>query len=59
LASIGGETLDPVKAHFPKVGECQEVEVGVDGWEWEHLHRSRGRGYGRGGKGDNRVTFEM
>jgi len=31
LASIGGEALCPVKAHFPSVGECQCGKVGVGG----------------------------
>jgi len=55
LTSIKGETLGPVKAPFPNVGECQGSEVGVDGWEWKHLHGSRGRGREprRGRKGDN------
>jgi len=53
LASIGGKALGPVKSHFPQVGECQGIEVGVGGWEWEHPHRSRSRGRqsGKGGRG--------
>jgi len=31
LASIGGEALGPIKAHFLSVGKCQGVEVGVGG----------------------------
>jgi len=34
------ETIGPVKASFPSVGECQSVEVGVGRWK-EHPHRSR------------------
>jgi len=30
-ASIGGEALGPLKPHFPKMGECQGVEMGVGG----------------------------
>jgi hypothetical protein len=26
-----GEALDPVKARYPSVGECQDREVGVGG----------------------------
>ena len=29
LASVGGETLGPVKAQCPSVGECQDWETGV------------------------------
>jgi len=52
-ASIGGKALGPVKVHFPSVGKCQGIKVGVDRWEWGHPLRSRRRGYGRRGKGDN------
>jgi len=41
LASIVGKALGPVKAHFPSVGECEDIEVQAGGWEWEHPHRSR------------------
>jgi len=44
LASIEGEVLGSMKASFLGVGECQDVEVEVGGWEGEHPHRSRGRG---------------
>jgi len=46
---MGREALGPVKVHFPSVGECQGLDVGMGGWEGEHPHRRRGRGYGRGG----------
>jgi hypothetical protein len=38
---MGGETLCPVKAQCPNVGECQDVEARVGGWLGEHFHRSR------------------
>jgi hypothetical protein len=44
LASKGGETLGPVKAWFPSVGECQGCEVWMGGYEGEHPHRSGGGG---------------
>jgi len=61
------EAFGPVKARFPRVEKCQDVEVGVGRWEGEHTHRSREKGNGRGGKEDNkmggglgkRITFEM
>ena len=28
----GGEALDPEKARWPSVGECQDWEVGVGVW---------------------------
>ena len=31
LASMKGQSLSPVKAQCPSVGECQDREVGVDG----------------------------
>jgi hypothetical protein len=55
---VGGETLGPVKAQCPSVGECQSREAGMDGWLGEHSHRTTGRGRGYGisggetGKGD-------
>jgi len=32
MAAIGEEALGPMKVHFPRVGECKSVEVGVGGW---------------------------
>jgi len=55
--SIGGTALGHVKSHFLNVGECQGIDVGVDGWQCEHPHRSRGRG--NMGKGRKTITFEM
>jgi len=52
VSVMEGEALGPVKAHFPSVGECQGVEVGVGGCKWEHLHRSRWRGGGVIGEGE-------
>ena len=55
---MGGETLGPVKAQCPSVGECQSREAGMGGWVGEHSHRTTGRGRGYGisggetGKGD-------
>jgi hypothetical protein len=43
-SSMEGETLGPVKAQCPSVGECQGREVGVGRWVREYPHRSRGRG---------------
>jgi hypothetical protein len=40
--SIGGETLGPVKARCPSIGECQDMEAGVGGLV------SRRREYGIG-----------
>jgi hypothetical protein len=39
---MGREAIDPEKARYPSIGECQgrEVEVGV--WVEEHPHKSRG-----------------
>ena len=56
---MGGETLGPLKALFPSVGECQDGEVGLVG---EHPHRSRGRRVGWGCaevKLGKWVTFEV
>ena len=58
---MGGEALSPVKGLCPSIGECQDSEVGVSGWEGEHPHRSKGWGgywgvlEGKLGKG---ITFE-
>jgi hypothetical protein len=53
LSSMGGEALGPVKAPCPRVGECLDQEVRVNGL----VIRVRGRGQGifRGKirKGDN------
>jgi hypothetical protein len=46
---MGGEVLDPVKAQYPSIGECQDKEAGVGKWVGEHSHRSWGRGDGIGG----------
>jgi hypothetical protein len=59
LASMGGETLGPVKAWCPSVEECSGGVVGVSGWVGQQSHRSTVRDDGmeicRGeiGKGDN------
>lgn len=44
---MGGESFGPVKATIPSVGEFQDSEVGVGGWEGEHPHRDRGGGMGK------------
>jgi hypothetical protein len=52
LASMGGETLGPVKASCPSLGEFEggDIRVGgcvgvwVGGWVGEHPHRTSGRG---------------
>jgi len=53
---MGGKVLGPVKARFPRVGECQGQWQELVGGE--HPHRSRGRGFleGKLGKG---IIFEM
>jgi hypothetical protein len=43
-ASMGGETLDPMKAGCPSVGECEGREAGVGGWVGVHPPRNRRRG---------------
>ena len=65
-ASMGRETLDPVKALWPSVGEWQAREVGVGGCLGEHPHRSRGRGDEIGASRwgwvmcqEKGITFEM
>jgi hypothetical protein len=57
---MGGETLGPVKALDPSVGEFEGGEVGVYRWVGEHPHKNRGwdRGFKRGGTGKG-VTFEV
>jgi len=39
-----GKFLGPVKAHFPSVGECNGIELGMGRTEWEHRHRNRESG---------------
>ena len=51
-ASMGGETLGPMKAECTSVGECQGGEAGVYGKVGEHPHRSRGTGNGIVGFGE-------
>jgi hypothetical protein len=46
--SMGGKTLDPMKAQCPSVGEWEGREVGIGGWVGENPHRSSGRGNGIG-----------
>ena len=61
-SSIGGETLGPVNARCPSVGECEGGEAGVGVWVGKHPHRSRGREDGIGvprGKLGKGITFEM
>ena len=51
-----------MKAGFLSVGECQDSEVGVAGWEREHPQRSRGRELGEGHSGGETrkgITFEI
>jgi len=45
---MGGETLGPVKARCPSVGECQDREVEVGESMGEHPHRSSGTCNGTG-----------
>jgi len=42
-ASMGGETLGPVKAQCPSVGECQGRKWGRSVWVGLHPYRNRGR----------------
>jgi hypothetical protein len=63
LASMGRDTLGPLKSGNPSVGEFEGREAGVGRWEGEHPYRSswergwdRGVSKGRPGKGK---TFEM
>jgi hypothetical protein len=54
---MGGDTLGPVKALCPSVGECQGQEAGMGG-----LVSRRSRGGHRGvlkGKPGKEITFEM
>jgi len=53
LASTRGEALSPVEAHFPSVGECQAVDVGVGGWEGSTLLEA-----GRGGMREGETRKE-
>ena len=43
-ASMGGETLCPMKAQCPSVGECQGSEKGAGMLVGKHSHKSKGRG---------------
>jgi hypothetical protein len=55
---MGGETLGPVKALCPNVGECQgqEAEVGGLVSKGKGDYRRKGFSEGKPGKG---ITFEM
>ena len=53
-----GEALGSVNAQCPRIGECQESEVGGGGGEWEHPHGIRVRGVLEG-KLEKGITFEM
>jgi hypothetical protein len=58
---MGGKALGPMKARCPNIGECQDGEVGVDGWG-NTLIESGGEGWARGfleGKPGKRITIEM
>jgi hypothetical protein len=46
-----GETLGPVNAQCPSIGEFEVREAGVCGWG-KHRHKSRGRVDGLGGFGE-------
>ena len=39
---MGGETLGPVQARYPSIGECWGDEAGVSVWVQELPHRSSG-----------------
>jgi hypothetical protein len=41
---MGGETLCPMKAKCPSVGECQGSEKGAGMLVGKHSHKSKGRG---------------
>ena len=58
---MGGETLSPVKAQCPSVGECQGGESGVGGLVGEPPHKSSGGGIGGflGRKLRKMTTFQM
>jgi hypothetical protein len=43
LVRHGGESLGPMKAACPSLGECKGGEVRVDAWPKEHPHRRRKR----------------
>ena len=53
---MGRETLGPVKALCPSVGECQGREAGVGGLVSRGNGRDRGFSEGKPRKG---ITFEM
>ena len=38
LASVGGEDLDSVEAHCPRVPGCYGSKAGVGGWVGQHCH---------------------
>ena len=58
MASMGGETLGPMKAGCPSIGECQGGEAGVGRWVGEYPHSSRElRGLAEG-KPEKMITFE-
>ena len=53
---MGGEDLDPVKALYPSVGECQGQEAGVgglvsrerrEGWEFSEGKAGKGTTFGK------------
>ena len=48
MTSMRGETLGPVKAQCPSVGDCQDREVGVGGLV------IRRRGMGMGGRSEGK-----
>jgi hypothetical protein len=54
---VRAKALGPVKAQCPSVGQCQDMDGGVDGLV------SRGKGVGKGrfsdGKPGKKIIFEM
>ena len=54
---MGGEALGPEKAQFPRVGECQDREVGVGGL----VTKGWGNGIGgfRRGSQEREITIEI